>query len=297
MTKDNNYRVGYVAIVGRPNVGKSTLLNSLIQQKVSITSRKAQTTRFRINGVLTEQNAQFVFVDTPGFQTKYINQLNAMMNRVVTQSMADVDVILFVIESMRFDERDQQVLALLPSDIPVILVINKIDRLANRNQLLPFLEQMASEFQFAAIVPVSAAEKVQLQELVHCTRDLLSQGQPLFGEDEITDRSERFHVAELIREKLFRLIGEEIPYSTSVIIEQFKIEKNIYHINAAILVEKENQKGIIIGKNGEKLKLIASQARKDMEVFFGQKVFLEVWVKVRKGWADSARVLKSLGYE
>ncbi len=297
MTEDNNYRAGYVAIVGRPNVGKSTLLNSLIQQKVSITSKKAQTTRFRINGVLTEHNAQFVFIDTPGFQTKYINQLNTMMNRVVTQSVADVDVILFVIESMRYDERDQQVLALLPSDIPVILVINKIDRLANRNQLLPFLEQMAGEFQFAAIVPVSAAEKVQLQELVHSTRDLLSQGQPLFDEDEITDRSERFHTAELIREKLFRLIGEEIPYSTSVIIEQFKVEKNIYHINAAILVEKENQKGIIIGKNGEKLKLIASQARKDMEVFFGQKVFLEVWVKVRKGWADSAHVLKSLGYE
>lgn len=297
MTEDKNYRSGNVAIVGRPNVGKSTLLNSLIQQKVSITSKKAQTTRFRINGILTIENAQFVFVDTPGFQTKHLNQLNMMMNRVVTKSVSDVDVILFVIESMRYDERDQQVLALLPSHIPVILVINKIDRLADRNQLLPFLEKMAGEFQFAAIIPVSAAHKIQLQELIQSTRALLPEGQPLFDQDEITDRSERFHAAELIREKLFRLIGEEVPYSTSVMIERFKIENNIYQIHATILVGKENQKGIIIGKNGEKLKLIATQARKDMEVFFDHKVFLEVWVKVRKGWADSAHVLRSLGYE
>lgn len=298
MTADQkDYRAGYVAIVGRPNVGKSTLLNSLIQQKVSITSRKAQTTRFRIHGILTDEHAQCVFVDTPGFQKKHVNQLNTMMNRVVTQSVTEVDVVLFVIEAMRFDERDEQVLALLPSNIPVILVINKIDRLANRNELLPFLEKMSGMFEFAAIVPVSAAHKTQLQELIHSTQALLPAGQPLFAEDDITDRSERFHAAELIREKLFRLIGDEIPYSTSVTIEQFKVEDQLYRIHATILVEKDNQKGIIIGKNGEKLKLIASQARQDMEVFFDHKVFLEVWVKVKKGWADSAHVLKSLGYE
>jgi GTPase len=297
MTTDTPFRTGYVAIVGRPNVGKSTLLNHLVQQKVSITSKKAQTTRYRINGILTDQNTQFIFVDTPGFQKKYVNRLNTAMNRVVTQSMQDVDVVLFVIEATRFDERDSLVLKLLPKDVPVILIVNKIDQLSDKNILLPFLNEMAEIFNFAAIIPVSAEHGTQLPELIDTIRTYLPEAPALFTEDEYTDRSERFIAAELLREKLFRLIGEEVPYATSVVIEQFKLEGNLHKIYASILVDRPNQKAIIIGKNGEKIKLIATQARKDMEKSFGNKVFLEVWVKVRSGWADNVNVLKSLGHE
>ncbi|MEK6595127.1 MAG: GTPase Era [Pseudomonadota bacterium] len=284
-------------MIGRPNVGKSTLLNKLLQQKISITSKKAQTTRFRINGILTDQQTQFIFVDTPGFQTQYTNRLNTAMNRVVTQSMQDVDVILFVIEAMHFDQRDLTVLKILPKNVPVILVINKIDTLTDKNQLLPFLNDMAKAFEFATMIPVSAMHKIQLPELLNTIRTYLPVDQPLYDKDEITDRSERFIAGEFIREKLFRLIGDEIPYSTSVVVDQFKQEDNLRKIYATILVEKSNQKAIIIGKKGEKLKLIASQARKDMELFFGEKVYLEIWVKVKSGWADNESVLRNLGYE
>ena len=297
MTIDANFRTGYIAIIGRPNVGKSTLLNKLLQQKISITSKKAQTTRFRINGILTDQQTQFIFVDTPGFQTQYTNRLNTAMNRVVTHSMQDVSVILFVIEAMRFDQRDLAVLKILPEDIPVILVVNKIDKLTDKNLLLPFLNDMAKASKFAAIIPVSAIHKIQLPELLNTIRNYLPANQPLYDKDEITDRSERFIASEFIREKLFRLIGDEIPYSTSVVIDQFKLEGHLHKIYATILVEKPNQKAIIIGKQGEKLKQIASQARKDMELLFGEKVYLEVWVKVKSGWADNESVLKNLGYE
>jgi len=291
------YRTGTITIVGRPNVGKSTLLNHLVGQKVSITSKKAQTTRHRITGILTDAQSQFIFVDTPGFQTQHINRLNKGMNRTVTQSMLDVDVVLFMIEAVRFDERDKLVVKLLPTDRPVILVINKVDRLADKSRLLPFLEKMSKEFVFAAIVPVSAEKGTQLPELMGAIRPYLPQSPPLYGEDEVTDRSERFIAAELVREKLFRLMGEEIPYSTSVAIDQFTTEGELRKIHAAIIVDKANQKAIVIGKNGEKLKEIATQARKDMEKSFGGKVYLEVWVKVKSGWADDARALKSLGYE
>jgi len=294
---DTNFRTGYIAIIGRPNVGKSTLLNKLLQQKISITSKKAQTTRFRINGILTDQQTQFIFVDTPGFQTQYTNRLNAVMNRVVMQCMQDVNVILFVIEAMHFDQRDLTVLKILPKNVPVILVINKIDKLADKNQMLPFLNDMAKVFEFATIIPVSAMHQIQLTELLNTIRTYLPVDQPLYDKDEITDRSERFIAGEFIREKLFRLIGDEIPYSTSVVVDQFKLEDNLHKIYATILVEKANQKAIIIGKKGEKLKLIASQARKDMELFFGEKVYLEVWVKVKSGWADNESVLRNLGYE
>jgi GTP-binding protein Era len=297
MTTETNFRTGYIAIIGRPNVGKSTLLNKLLQQKISITSKKAQTTRFRINGILTDEQTQFVFVDTPGFQTQYTNRLNTAMNRVVTQSMQDVDVILFVIEAMHFDQRDLSALKILPKNIPVILVINKIDKLADKNQLLPFLSNMAKAFEFAAIIPVSAIHKMQLPELLTTIRTYLPVNQPLFDKDEITDRSQRFIAGEFIREKLFRLVGDEIPYSTSVMVDQFNLEGGLYKIYATILVEKPNQKAIIIGKKGEKLKQIASQARKDMELLLGGKVYLEVWVKVKSGWADSESVLRNLGYE
>ena len=297
MVTEADFRTGYIAIIGRPNVGKSTLLNKLLQQKISITSKKAQTTRFRINGILTDAQTQFVFVDTPGFQTQYTNRLNTAMNRVVTQSMQDVDVILFVIEAMHFDQRDHAALKILPKNVPVILVMNKIDKLADKNQLLPFLSKMAATFEFSAIIPVSAIHKMQLPELLTSIRTYLPVNQPLFDKDEITDRSQRFIAGEFIREKLFRLVGDEIPYSTSVVVDQFSLEGDLYRIYATILVEKPNQKAIIIGKKGEKLKQIASQARKDMELLVGGKVYLEVWVKVKSGWADSESVLRNLGYE
>ncbi len=297
MTTDADFRTGYIAIIGRPNVGKSTLLNKLLQHKVSITSRKAQTTRFRINGILTDHQTQYVFVDTPGFQKQYTNRLNTAMNRVVAQSVLDVDVILFVIEAMQFDQRDADALKILPADVPVILVINKIDQLSDKNQLLPFLSKFENIFQFAAIVPVSAQKKIQLTQLLDIIRIYLPINQPLFEKDEITDRSERFIAGEFIREKLFRLIGDEIPYSTTVVVDHFKLEGSLHKIHATILVEKPNQKAIIIGKKGEKIKQIASQARIDMELLFGEKVYLEVWVKVKNGWADDEATLRNLGYE
>ncbi|SNX61298.1 GTP-binding protein Era [Nitrosomonas ureae] len=297
MTLHANFRTGYVAIIGRPNVGKSTLLNKLVKQKISITSKKAQTTRFRINGILTDEQTQFVFVDTPGFQTHYASVLNTAMNRVVTQSMREVNVILFVIEAMCLDQRDIAVLKILPANVPIILVVNKIDKLADKNRLLPFLGEVAQVVKFSDIIPVSAMYKIQLAELLNNIRNYLPVSEPLYDKDEITDRSERFLAGEFIREKLFRLVGDEIPYSTSVVIDQFKLENHLHKVYATILVDKPNQKAIIIGKKGEKLKLIASQARKDMELLFGEKVYLEVWVKVKSGWADSESVLRNLGYE
>ncbi|GDX59270.1 GTPase Era [Nitrosomonadaceae bacterium] len=296
MTANLNYRTGFIAIIGRPNVGKSTLLNNLIGQKISITSKKAQTTRHRITGVLTDDASQFIFVDTPGFQNLHTNRLNSLMNRTVTQSIKDVDVVIFVIESLHFDERDRLVLKLLPTDRPVILVINKIDQLSEKSRLLPFLAKMAKEFTFTAMVPVSAQEKLQLPDLLSTIRPHLPVNQPLFESDEATDRSERFIAAELIREKLFRLTGEEIPYSTSITIDQFTTENDLRKIHACIIVDKSGHKAIIIGKGGEKLKMIGTQARKDMESIFGGKVYLEIWVKVKSGWADDAQMLKSLGY-
>lgn len=292
-----NYHSGFVAIIGRPNVGKSTLLNRLVGQKISITSRKAQTTRHRIIGILTEEHTQFVFVDTPGFQTKHLNTLNRGLNRVVTSSLRNVNVVLFVIEARNFDERDRQVMNLLPKNMPVLLVINKVDNMENKSELLPFIQEIAKEREFTAIVPVSAKQNKQLDTLLDAIRPYLHEGEKIYPEDEITDRNERFLAAELVREKIFRFTGEELPYSVSVIIEQFKIEGKLRRIHAAILVDKDAHKAMLIGKNGEKLKEIATQARLDMEVLFGGKVYLEVWIKVRSGWADNAQVLKSLGYE
>ncbi len=297
MSGNTPFRSGFIAIVGRPNVGKSTLLNHLVGQKISITSRKAQTTRHRITGILTDAHSQFVFVDTPGFQTQHKNALNRGMNRVVSSSMRDVNVILFVLEAQHYDERDQQVLKLLPDATPVILVINKVDNLADKSDLLPFIGRLAAEYKFAAIVPVSAKQEKQLDTLLEAIRQHLPAGDPVYAADEITDRNERFLAAELLREKVFRFTGEELPYSASVVIEQFKLEGKLRRIHAAILVDKESHKAMLIGKKGEKLKEIATQARLDMEKLFDGKVFLEVFVKVKSGWADDERVLKSLGYE
>lgn len=296
MTAPSRFRAGFIAIVGRPNVGKSTLLNALVGEKISITSRKPQTTRHRIVGIHGDDTAQWVFVDTPGFQLQHRNALNRAMNQTVTEALGSVDVIVFVVEALHYDKRDGQVKQLLPHNRPVILVINKTDTVKEKERLLPFIERMAAEFPFAAIVPTSAQTKSQIADLLETIRPHLPEGPPLYDQDDLTDRSERFLAAEAVREKIFRFLGDEVPYSTSVMIEKFEQEGDLRRIHAAIIVDKEGQKGILIGKGGEKLKAIGSQARRDLERLFGGKVFLEVWVKVKSGWADDERAVKSLGY-
>ena len=293
----SKFKSGTIAIVGRPNVGKSTLLNRLIGEKISIVSRKAQTTRHRIMGILTRPDAQFVFVDTPGFQTKHTNALNRTMNRGVSQALAEVDVVILVLDADHFDERDKAVIQLLPPERPVILAVNKIDQIKDKTKLLPILASLAGQHAFAAIVPVSAAKGSQLEDLLAETRKHLPNNELLFGEDEITDKSEKFIASEYIREKLFRLIGDELPYAATVEVEKFEVDGALRRISAAIVVDRQAHKGIVIGKGGETLKRIASEARQDMERLFDAKVFLEVFVKVKSGWSDDERLLKSLGYE
>ena len=291
-------RSGYVAIVGQPNVGKSTLLNHLVGAKISITSRKAQTTRHRITGIRTDDDAQYVFVDTPGFQTKFSNALNRAMNRGVTQALAEVDAILFVVEAGRYGPRDKAVERILPDGTPVILVVNKMDHLkGDRERMIGFLSSMSEVRPWAAIVPVSAKTGRQTDELLVELKRLLPNDGLLFEEDELTDKSERFLAAEYVREKLFRLLGDELPYSTTVEIERFEVDGDLRRINAAVVVDRSSHKAIVIGKGGETLKRIATEARQDMERLFDGKVFLEVWVKVKSGWADDDRLVKSLGYE
>jgi len=293
----NELKSGTIAIVGRPNVGKSTLLNRLIGEKISIVSRKAQTTRHRIMGILTRPDAQYVFVDTPGFQTKHVNALNRAMNRGVTQALAEVDLVLFVIDADHLDTKDMEVIKLLPPERPVILAVNKIDQIKDKTKLLPLLSKLSELHVFAAIVPISAAKGSQLDDLLAEARKHLPNDELLFGEDEITDKSEKFIASEYIREKLFRLIGDELPYSATVEIEKFELDGPLRRISAAIVVDRQAHKGIVIGKGGETLKRIASEARQDMERLFDGKVFLEVFVKVKSGWNDDERLLKSLGYE
>ncbi|GHU44533.1 GTPase Era [Betaproteobacteria bacterium] len=288
---------GYIAIVGRPNVGKSTLLNRLVGEKISIVSRKAQTTRHRIMGILTRPHAQYVFVDTPGFQTRFSNALNRAMNRGVTQTLSDVDVVFFVIEAGRFDSRDEAVLRLIPAETPMILVVNKTDQVKDKAGLLPFLAQVAQKRDFAAVVPVSASKGKQTDDLLKAARDYLPHEELLFPEDELTDKNERFLASEYIREKLFRLLGDELPYAITVEIEKFEMAGKLRRIYAAVVVDKESHKAMVIGKGGDTLKRVASEARQDMERLFDGKVYLEIWVKVKSGWADDERLLKSLGYE
>lgn len=296
MPQPAKFRTGHVAIVGRPNVGKSTLLNRLVGQKVSITSRKPQTTRQRITGILTLNNAQLLFVDTPGFQTKHSSALNRSMNRVVTQSFAEVDVVLLVIEALRFSAEDRDLLRLLPVEKRVLLVINKTDKLSDRRLLLPFIKQMAEQHAFAEIVPVSATKGHSIVELARTISGYLPEQTALYGADEITESNERFLAAELIREKLFRLLGDELPYVSAVLIDRFVMDGALRRIQASIIVDKESQKGIVVGAKGGQLKAIATKARIDMEKLFGGKVHLEVWVKVKSGWTENRQLLKQLGY-
>ena len=291
------HRAGTIAILGRPNVGKSTLLNRLVGQKVSITSRRPQTTRHRVMGIVTRPNVQLVLVDTPGTQAGHGTELDRRMNRVAVQTLADVDAALVLVEALRFGAQDQQVLALLPPGKPTVVAVNKIDLVKDKTALLPYLSRLSAAFPFRAIVPVSAKSGRQTDELVDELAVLLPEQPPLYAEDEITDRSERFLAAELLREKLFRLLGAELPYAAAVEIERFDLERGLRRIAAAVLVDRPGHKAIVIGKGGEKLKTIATQARLDMEKLFGGKVFLEVWVKVKKGWMDDPALLERLGYD
>ncbi|OZA30751.1 MAG: GTPase Era [Hydrogenophilales bacterium 17-61-9] len=293
----SDYKCGLIAIVGRPNVGKSTLLNRIVGQKISITSRKAQTTRHRVMGVHTTDDAQFVFVDTPGFQTRHSNAMNRTMNKRVRETLSDTDVVMMLVEAGRLTDGDRQVMALLPTDRPVILVVNKIDFAKDKGALMAFLQDASAAHAFTEVVPVSAKQSNNLDELLKTVQAHLPVNAPLFGEDDVTDQTERQLAAELIREKVFRLSGEEIPYGVAVQIDKFEEEGNLRRIFATILVDREGHKAIIIGKGGEKLKTISTQARLDMEHAFDSKVYLEVWVKVKGGWADDVRMLKSLGLD
>lgn len=292
-----NFRCGYIAIVGRPNVGKSTLMNALIGAKVSITSRKAQTTRHRITGIQTVEDAQYVYVDTPGFQTRHANALNKTLNKTVANTLTSSDVILFLIEAGTFGPADQQVLDLIPESVPCILVINKSDRVKDKAVLLPFAQQIAAKHPFAAVVPVSATLRFQLDALQKEARNFLPEGPPIFGPDDITDRSEKFLAAEIVREKVFRFVGDELPYTSTVLIEKFEQEGDLRRVFAAILVERDTHKSMLIGQKGARLKEISTQSRLDMARLFGGPVYLEIWVKVKSGWADNEAGLRAYGYE
>ncbi len=290
-------RCGYVAIVGRPNVGKSTLLNRLIGQKISITSRKPQTTRHRLLGIKTTDTAQIIYVDTPGLHERQHNAMNRYLNRSASASLVGVNVILWVIEALRWTEEDEWVLKILEeTDAPVLLLINKVDKFAEKTQLLPFMEQMATKRNFTDVFPISARKGVNLIDLEKALVKLLPEGEAEFPEDQITDRSERFLVAEIVREKLTRHLGAELPYRITVQTEHFADEAGITHISTVIWVERSSQKAIVIGKQGLMLKQIGEDARIDMEKLLDRKVFLQLWVKVKEGWSDDERALRQLGY-
>ena len=293
-------RCGLVAIVGRPNVGKSTLLNALVGQKVSITSSKAQTTRHRITGIRTTGATQFVFVDTPGFQMRYAAALNRTLNKTVHSVLADVDVVLFVVEAGRFGLDDAKVLSLMPSGEyakPVFLIANKLDAVHRRAELAPWLKGMQDRHAFAEFVPLSAKKDADVKRLLGIIEPYLPTQSWFYEEDALTDRSDRFLASEIIREKLFRLMGDELPYTSTVIIDKYEEEGGLRRIAASIVVERDAHKGMVIGGNGERLKRIGSEARQELEKLLDAKVFLEIWVKVRSGWADDEEHLRSYGYE
>jgi GTPase len=290
-------RCGFVAIVGKPNVGKSTLLNALVGQKVSITSRKAQTTRHRITGIRTVGETQFVFVDTPGFQTRHGNALNRSLNKTVLGAVSDVDLIVFVVEAGHFNLADAKVLSLLPANVPVMLVANKLDMVHRRGELAPWLRAMQERHPFAEFVPMSAKNAKDIQRFYGICEKYLPEQPWMYDPDELTDRSERFMAAEMVREKLFRLTGDELPYTSTVVIDKFEEEGRLRRIAATIVVERDGHKAMVIGEKGEKLKRIGTEARQELERLWGGKVFLELWVKVRSGWADDDARVRSFGYE
>ncbi|WP_351075957.1 GTPase Era [Shewanella sp. CAL98-MNA-CIBAN-0140] len=291
---------GMVAIVGRPNVGKSTLLNKLLGQKVSITSKKPQTTRHRIMGIHTNGPSQIVFIDTPGLHIEEKRAINRLMNRAAASSLADVAMVIFVVDGMTWTADDEMVLQKIQhrnDDRKIILAINKVDNIKDKESLFPYLTELAKKFDFDEILPISATKGTNVQRILDMARESLPAAPFYFPEDYVTDRSQRFMASEIVREKLMRFLGDELPYDATVEIEQFKMMENgVYQINALILVEREGQKRMVIGNKGERIRTIATQARLDMEKLFDNKVFLEVWVKVKSGWADDERALRSLGY-
>ncbi len=297
-------RCGLIAIVGKPNVGKSTLLNALVGQKISITSRKAQTTRHRITGMHTQGAAQYVFVDTPGFQTIHGNALNKSLNKAVQGAVGDVDVVFLVVEAGSFTSADEKVLSLLAPGIPTILVANKLDTMKNRPEIMQWLQAMQDRHPFAEIVPMSAKNDKDVQRLLGIAEKYLPEQAWMYGADELTDRSEKFMAAEMVREKLFRLTGDELPYTSTVVIDKFEEEKGktkgvkrLVRIAATIVVERDGHKAMVIGDKGERLKRMGMEARTELEKLYDAKVFLELWVKVRSGWADDAARVRSFGYE
>ncbi|SFB33991.1 GTPase Era [Azotobacter beijerinckii] len=297
MTEASSPRCGYVAIVGRPNVGKSTLLNHVLGQKLAITSRKPQTTRHNMLGIKTEGNVQAIYVDTPGLHKQNDKALNRYMNKTASAALKDVDVVVFVVDRTRWTEEDQLVLERVQYvQGPVLIAVNKADRLEDKSELLPHLEWLAQQLPNAEVVPISALHGQNLDTLERLVAERLPEGEHFFPEDQITDRSSRFLAAELVREKIMRQLGAELPYQVTVEIEDFKQEGRILHIHALILVEREGQKKIIIGEKGERIKRIGQDARQDMEVLFDSKVMLNLWVKVKGGWSDDERALHSLGY-
>jgi len=291
------FRCGYIALVGKPNVGKSTLLNRILGQKISITSRRPQTTRHRVLGIKTTPHAQMIYIDTPGIHDYNARAMNRYMNRTASTVLADVDVAVFVVEGLRWTADDDLVLQkLAQAGCPVILAVNKIDLLEKREALLPHLQSLAGKFPFREIIPVSARKGDRLAALESCIESLLPESPAMFPEDQVTDRPVRFLAAELVREKLFRRLARELPYGLTVEIEQYRSEPGLTHIHALIWVERESQKNIVIGKGGQMLKEIGRQARLDIEELIGGKVNLKLWVKVKEGWADDERALQSLGY-
>ena len=298
MTKTTQH-CGFVAIVGRPNVGKSTLLNQLLGQKVSITSRKAQTTRHRIIGIDTQDNDQIIYIDTPGLHIEEKRAINRLMNRAASSSIGDVELVMFVVEGTHWNDDDEMVANKLKDcKCPVLLVINKIDNVVDKTQLLPHIQEISQKVNFLDVVPISAEKGDGVDIIKKIVKTHLPEGEHHFPEDYITDRSQRFMASEIIREKLMRFLGDELPYSVTVEIEQFKVDERngMYRINGLILVERDGQKKMVIGNKGEKIKKIGIEARKDMQTFFDNKVHLELWVKVKAGWADDERALRSLGY-
>lgn len=291
----NAFRCGFIAIVGKPNVGKSTLMNHLIGQKISITSKKAQTTRQKITGVANSAQAQMIFVDTPGFQVRHRNALNDRLNQNVIDALNGVDLVLFVVEAGRFDDADKTVLRHLPKNRPVFLLVNKLDKIRHKAQLSTQIEEIKQHYSFVGDEVVSAKHGLRLPELLSRLPQWLPESEALYSEDMLTDRTSRFLACEIVREKLFRYLGEELPYAMNVQLESFEEGDSLQRIHIAVLVDKESQKGILIGKGGQKLKKISTEARLDMEKLFDSKVFLKVWVKVKSGWADDIRFLRELG--
>ena len=295
-------RCGQVAIVGKPNVGKSTLLNALVGQKISITSRKAQTTRHRITGIHTQGSTQFVFVDTPGFQTRHTTALNKSLNKTVLGAVGVVDLVLFVVEAGSFNMADDKVLSLLKPGVPVLLIANKLDAIQRREDLAPWLRQMQERHPFTEFVPMSAKNAKDIQRLLGICEKYLPEQAWWYGEDELTDRSEKFLASEIVREKLFRFTGDELPYTSTVVIDKFeeepsKTSKRMVRIAATIVVERDGHKAMVIGDKGERLKRIGTEARQELEKLMDCKVFIELWVKVRSGWADDEARVRSFGYE